>query len=333
MSKSHMMSFVSLIVIMSFLITSCGLPIPGGGGSATEPPTQAPQEAPATSTTASEPGPAAIQHVMQPGSGSTQIANAHDNEESKSFSEKSVRAGDDFRINRFERPFTANDMEYLPHIDIVGMSMTKDDTWYYVQIKLAGADPATNEMSGIYGVEFDLNVDGKTEILLMAQGPIGKDWTTNGVTVYVDNNGDIGGVSSRPDDIYTGNGYETIIFDSGKGDDPDAAWARANPENGIVEIAFKQATLRDFPKWMWNPLASAYPLDPTKFYFNDTFTLERAGSPVKGDNYPLKALAGFDNTCRVPANFQPTGKEPMGCQIDTNQEDIPFTPGTGGYPG
>jgi len=325
MYRNRLAFFVSLGMIVASTVTSCGLPIPG---LATEPPTATLSP---TSTVAPQPSPVLIEHLVQPSAGVTAIANAHDNEQSETYAEKTVRGGDDFRINRFERPFTANDMEYLPHIDIVGMSMTKDDAWYYVQIKVVGANPATSALDGIYGVEFDLNVDGKTEILLMAQGPLGPDWTTNGVTAYVDNNGDIGGISSRPDDIYTGNGYDTIVFDSGQGEDPDGAWARANAANGIVEIAFKQETLRDFPKWMWNVFASGNPVDPSKFYFNDTLTLERAGSPVKGENYPLKELAAFDNTCRVPANFEATGAEPMGCQVNV-QEDVEFTPGTGGYP-
>jgi hypothetical protein len=266
--------------------------------------------------------------VIQPGSGATALANAHDNDESTTFAEKTIRGGDEFRINRFERPFTAPDMEYLPQIDIVGMSMTKDDTFYYVQIKLAGVNPATGELDGIYGVEFDLNIDGKTELLLLAQGPFTSEWTTNGVTAYADTNGDIGGISSKPDDIYAGNGYETIVFDSGKGEDPDFVWARGNASNSVIELAFKQEALKDYKTWMWNPLASANPLDPTKFYFNDTLTEQRAGSPVKGDNYPVKELAGFDNTCRVPVGFEATGSEPMGCSVQGPQKDLDFS----GYP-
>jgi hypothetical protein len=321
-SRSSMLA-VSLAGVIALTATSCGLPSIPGVSPTDPPPTVIP-----TFTIVPEPSPVVIQHLVQPSAGSEAIANAHDNEESETYEEKTIRAGDDFRINRFERPFTTPDMVYLPHIDIVGMGMTRDDTWYYVQIKLAGADP-NGELSGIYGVEYDLNVDGKTEILLMVQGPLGPEWTTDGVTAYADTNGDIGGISSRPDDIYTGNGYETIIFDSGQGDDPDAAWARANAANGIVEIAFKQETLRDFPKWMWNVFASGNPVDPTMFYFNDTLTLERAGSPVKGEYYPVKELAAFDNTCRVPAGFQATGSEPMGCQVVIEkQEDLDFE----GYP-
>jgi hypothetical protein len=323
MRRSRFNSF-ALGLLAVFALTACGLPgLPGGSTPTSVPPTLAPTIPP-------EPSPVLIQHLVQPSAGSQAVANAHDNEQSTTFEERSVRGGDDFRINRFERPFTSETMEYLPHVDIVGMSMTKDETWYYVQIKLAGADAATGAMSGVYGVEFDLNIDGKTEVLILAQGPLGADWTADGVSVYADLNGDIGGLSSKPDDIYAGNGYETIVFDSGQGEDPDLAWARASSNNSIVEIAMKQEVLRDYPKWMWNPLASAYPLDPTLFYFNDTFTPERAGSPVRGNaNYPVKELAGFDNTCRVPANFQATGSEPMGCSVAIEQqEDLDFE----GYP-
>jgi hypothetical protein len=323
------MFFVSLTMLVVFAATACGLPALPGSAPATQPATQPPAAVPPT--TAAEqpsPAPAAIQHVIQPGSGVTAIANAHDNDESTTFAEKTIRGGDEFRINRFERPFTAPDMEYLPQIDIVGMSMTKDDTFYYVQIKLAGVNPATGELDGIYGVEFDLNIDGKTEVMILAQGPFTSEWTTNGVTVYADKNGDIGGTSSKPDDIYAGNGYETILFDSGKGEDPDFAWARGSSGNGVVELAFKIEGLKDYKTWMWNPLASANPLDPTKFYFNDTLTEQRAGSPVKGENYPVKELAGFDNTCRVPAGFEATGSEPMGCSVQGPQKDLDFS----GYP-
>lgn len=325
--KRNRFNLFPLVMIVVFTVTACGLPgLPGAAPTDTlVPPTLSP-----TSTVPPEPSPVLVEHLTKPTAGSQAVANAHDNEESETFEERSVRGGDDFRINRFERPFTANDMQYLPHVDIVGMSMTKDDAWYYVQIKLVGVDPQTSDLNGTYGVEFDLNIDGKTEVLVLAQGPLGAEWTTDGVTVYADINGDIGGISSKPDEIYAGNGYETIVFDSGRGDDPDFAWARASKDNEVVEIAVKQQALRDYPKWMWNPLASAYPLDPTKFYFNDNYTLERAGSPVRGSEfYPLKELAGFDNTCRVPANFQATGSEPMGCQVAVEkQEDLNFE----GYP-
>jgi len=326
MSRTNVKLLFSLAVIV-VLTVGCGLPT--RAPEPTQPPAAAPTLPEALSTPTSEA--TQVVHVMKPTAGGTAVANAHDNEECTNSDQKNVQAGDEFRINRFERPFTANDMEYLPQVDIVGMSMTKDADWYYLQIKLCGKNPTTGELDGIYGAEFDLDIKGKTQVLVLAQGPLPKEWTQTGVTVYADLNGDIGGASSRPDDIYTGNGYETKVFDAGTGEDPDLAWAHANPDSGIVEIAFKQSVLKDYQKWMWNPLASAYPLDPTKFYFNDTISEERAGSPTKGEFYPLKELAGFDNTCRVPANFDAKGNEPMGCQVST-QTDLNFDKG-GGYPG
>lgn len=325
--------FLFSMAMITILATGCGLPVPGGGGG--DAPAQEPPAAtlpPAEPT--SPPTSTAIPHLMTPGSSSDAVANAHDNDESKNFDQRNVLVGDEFRLNRFERPFTAETMEYLPHIDIVGMSMTQDDTWYYVQIKLVGTDPATGELSGQYGVELDLNVDGKTEVMALANGPIGPAWTAEGVALYADLNGDIGGTSSRPDDIYSGDGYETKVYEggqtlynaSGGETDPDLVWVRGSTTTNVVEIALKKAVFKDYPTWMWNPLASATPLDPSLFYFNDTFTEARAGSPKKGENYPLKELAGFDNTCRVTAGFDAKGDEPMGCAVD-KQSDLNFEKG------
>jgi len=333
MHNARVRFLLSLGMIAILATSGCGLPIPGAGGGGAPPDEPAATLPPAQPTT--PPTSTAIPHLMTPGASSDAVANAHDNEESEIFEERNVRAGDEFRINRFERPFTADTMDYLPQIDIVGMSMTQDDNWYYVQIKLVGTDPATGELSGLYGVEFDLNADGKTEVLFLAQGPVGSDWTAEGVKMYADLNGDIGGTSSRPDDIYSGDGYETLVYDSGQvlapdqGDDPDIGWVRGSTSTNVVEIALKKSVLKDYPTWMWNPLASAYPLDPKQFYFNDTFTQERAGSPTKGEFYPLKELAGFDNTCRVPANFDAEGDEPMGCAVK-KQKDLEFGEGGGG---
>jgi len=52
----------------------------------------------------------------------------------------------------------------------------------------------------------------------------------------------------------------------------------------------------------------------SKMYYNDRFTEEEAGSPEKSEeHYPLKALYGFDNSCREAYGFKSTGYEPMLC--------------------
>ncbi len=258
-----------------------------------------------------------VVHSMIPNAGPNAVANAHDNEESTSFESKSVSNGDIFDVNRFERPFTAGDMTYLPYVDIADISMSEDPNFYYIQIKLVGVDAETGGIKGMYGVDFDLNTDGKAEVLLLAEAPAGAAWSTDGVSLYVDEDDNVGGQSIKPDEVYAGNGFENLVFNSASGDDPDMAWAHfVNTSAPIVEFAVKKSILENTPKFMWSAMASASAIDPTRLYYNDSFSLARAGSPKKGDQYyPLNELAGFDNTCRLPAGFVATGAEPLGCVV------------------
>ena len=258
-----------------------------------------------------------VVHSMIPNAGPNAVANAHDNEESTSFESKSVSNGDIFDLNRFERPFTAGDMTYLPYVDIADISMSEDPTFYYIQIKLAGVDAETGGIKGMYGVDFDLNTDGKAEVLLLAEAPAGAQWSTDGVSLYVDEDDNVGGQSIKPDEVYAGNGFEKMIFDSASGDDPDTAWVHyVNTSAPIVEFALKKSVLESVPQFMWSAMASSTTIDPARLYYNDSFSLARAGSPQKGDQYyPLNELAGFDNTCRLPAGFVATGAEPLGCVV------------------
>jgi hypothetical protein len=127
-----------LVVISGLFILvlqACGTPAPSAE---TEEPTTAPAveavvtEAPATL--------APIVHVDIPTEGTVSRATAHDNENSANSGNKDVIFGDDFASNRFERPFTANDMNYLPDLDIVDFSITSDDNFFYIRIDLADVD-------------------------------------------------------------------------------------------------------------------------------------------------------------------------------------------------
>jgi hypothetical protein len=69
---------------------------------------------------------AAIVHVTIPSEGATPEANAHDNLEATTFQDKDVKTGDLLNVNRFELPFTAQIMDYLPYIDIKNMAITSD---------------------------------------------------------------------------------------------------------------------------------------------------------------------------------------------------------------
>jgi len=84
----------------------------------------------------------------------------------------------------------------------------------------------------------------------------------------------------------------------------------------VVELAFKNSlTGGEKGKFIWLPWSDADMLDWSLFDYNDHFTLEQAGYPKKDDlkNYPIKAIWGVDNTCRIPSGFTPTGSMPGLC--------------------
>jgi hypothetical protein len=263
-----------------------------------------------------------IVHVDVPTAGTVARATAHDNENSATSGNKDVLFGDDFAKNRFERPFTANDMAYLPDIDIVDFSISSDENFFYIRIDLAGVDLASQTLTGFYGVEFDKNSDGRAEIFLVAIPPFQAQFTADNVYLFIDADGDVGGAKIANPDPAEGDGFESVLFDLKDGihpEDPDLAWVRfIDDDKPAVEIAYKKWLFRDGnEKFMWSVDASDVFLDPALYDLHDTITEADAGSPTKSNpNYPIKGLSAVDNTCRVPFGFQANGTEPMGCSVN-----------------
>jgi hypothetical protein len=292
----------------------------------------------ATSASAVEP----IVHKTIPQAGTKSRSNAHDHEESTTFESKNVASGDDFRKNQYERPFTA-DMTYLPDIDIVDFSITSDDQFFYIKTTFAGVDLVSQSLTGFYGVELDRNSDGRGEILLMTKPPYSTDFTADNVFVYVDINGDVGGLrASLPDENASGNGYDGVIFDLSQNiqpQDPDLAWVHVIPgDKPAIEIAYKKWLFKDGnEQFMWNVWASKSEPNPGKFNLHDSFTAAQAGSPNKNDaNFPLKDVVAVDNSCRVPLGFDVLGNELLGClvkaQVNENAGDESGPPFDGQFP-
>jgi hypothetical protein len=321
-----------LAILMVLMLSACNF------GGATPDATEAPAidspvatEAPATE--------APIVHTTIPSEPAETIGNASDNDEINSAENKDVNFGDDFKKNRYERPFTADMGAYLPEIDIVNFSIGEDDNFFYVTLNLGGLAAAGQAPSGHYAIELDSNIDGRGELLIVANPTFGSDWSTNGVQIYADDNGDIGGNDAkRSDTNYTGDGYEKLMFDSGEGANPDLGWVRfVNGETPSIQIAFNKVIFPSTPTFMWSVWASATPFDTTKFNLHDTTTEESAGSPDKQNSlYPIKNIAGIDNSCRVPVGFVPTGTEPLGCPVAGVSEEAgddgssPSSPSSGG---
>ena len=99
--------------------------------------------------------------------------------------------GDQFFINRYERPFTVGMEEYRGYLDIILGNMMVNPPWIYVDVFLADDMPESSEAS--YSIELDLDVDGRGDFLIQSMMPVTDEWTVNGVRVFEDTDGDVGG--------------------------------------------------------------------------------------------------------------------------------------------
>src|SRR5258708_18427324 len=231
-----------------------------------------------------------ISHQMMPADVSLGGPINYDVDSSGNAPQHRAPYGDVYDLNRLERPFTQQDMTYLPSVDITRFRMSSDSTWYYAFIELIGSNPK-DAVHIDYGIEIDKDRDGFGDVLVWAVPPYSSQWTVHGVSVYVDTNHDTGGRSALKSDApFTGDGYDKTIFNQGQGDDPDLAWVRIDPKNpNVIEFAFKWSLAGK--SFMWGAWADAGLKDPSKFSYNDRFTIQQAGSSqIDNFNYPIKAL-------------------------------------------
>lgn len=325
MARKSIIIFVSLLVVLMF---ACGtgvspdtLPLEASGDS----------DSPTTESPTATVEPTPVQHVMIPGELPTiQSGAVGDQDSSITADQKRAPSGDRFTFGRFERPFNANTMDmYYPALDIQGALFYEDSTWVYATLNFKN-DSSSYVLNGKYGFEIDLNVDGGGEWLVLVSQPSSTEWSTNGVEVWFDTNDDVGGSTfGYSDKVLTdGNGYETLIFGTNQGDDPDLAWGRISPSDPyIVQLAVKKSMLEGDPAYLVGMWAGTNDLEPSLFDFNDHYTHEQAGtSLIELENfYPIKEISELDNTCRMAIGFQPTGSEPGLCPLPPKpaQEDDP----------
>jgi hypothetical protein len=285
---------------------------------ATEPPAEAtePTAAPEVAQPETNSG---VQHTDVPASPpSADGEKWGDHSTSSSVSAGRALTGDDFSDGKFERPYNTNSMDvYFPHLDIDKVVVYPEDaTWVYAIITMVGRD-SNNAFAGQYALELDTDQDGFGEFLIKADQPASAEWTTQGVRVYTDGNNDIGGVKpARADSDGSGSdGYETVLFDQGTGDDADLAWVRLDPADpNSFQIAYKQSLLAGEDTYTAGVWAGTS-LDATLFDYEDHFTHEQAGAanPELANFYPIKELSEFDNTCRYAIGYDATGQEPGIC--------------------
>lgn len=289
---------------------------------ATEPSTERaePTDPPPTPT-------ATIEHFVTPAAPAGAERFVDDVDSSSTAAEGRVVSGENFRRNRLERPFTQGEMSYRPDVDITRAELAFDETWVYFTIEVQGPGPVGNGYPGTYSVELDLDLDGRGDLLVMAEGPAAV-WSTHGVSVWSDSNDDVGGevVYDADQAVTQGDGYESNIFDQGRGEDPDAAWARIAAEVDGVHIAAKRDLIAEL-SFLWSVWAQIGSGDPSSFDFVDRLTPSEAGSPLAdSEHYPVDQLAAIDNTCRMYYGFTPTGTEPGICLVFGTVQNCTFHP-------
>jgi hypothetical protein len=240
--------------------------------------------------------------------------------------QRAANGGENFDINLFERPFNAVTMDiYYPDLDIINAKLDRSGSWVYVEIELVNVRPNEGVLGGNYGVELDLDMDGRGDWLVLASQPQSQ-WTTAGVRVWQDSNNDVGNdFPVHADFPQHGNGYE-LYFDQGNNPDPDIAWARVSPQNpAAVQLAFKNSLIGNDHSFLWNAWTDQGVFNPAFYDYNDHFTQDEAGSPLPGLQryYPLKALFEVDNTCRMSVGFELEGDEPGGCPVYVPPTPVP----------
>jgi hypothetical protein len=258
----------------------------------------------------------AIVHTMQPGNfPAGRESGVTDADSSAGAAQGRALAGEDFSRNLFERPFTSEDMVYRPDLDIIQTTLNRASDFVYVEIEVQGQHP-DGGLQGTYGFELDLDLDGRGDVLVLASD-LQSDWSTDGVFAWKDTNNDVGGEIPMISDGVKGNGYDLLVFEEGKGNDPDLVWARVSPSNPkAAQLAFKPSLIDRADEYLWWVVTDNMVKNPAWYDYNDHFTHDEAGSPLNSlGQYPLKQLAELDNTCRWAVGFVPDGTEPGLCPI------------------
>jgi len=232
--------------------------------------------------------------------------------------EHKATQGDNFLNGLFERPFTSEVMDYRPDLDITEVDFAPGEYFIYFTIRLFGMNMDGGGLKGMYGIEFDRTLTGRGDLLVWVSDPT-KEWSIEGVTVYFDDNRDVGGLKPIIAETgFDGSGYDAVL----EMDAAENAYARIDPEDGnAVQIAVSYGLLGMVDEFLWGAWADDGLVDPAQFDYNDRMGPSEAGSPILGEDYPVKALYNLDNTCRLPYGLEQTGLVTGMCKIGIPTEE------------
>jgi hypothetical protein len=322
---------VVFILVMAAVL-ACSFPWASATGQPADQPPPPPDSTPDTGSAATQEPPAeplsptaTVAHTTyptNPGSLSSWVTDPS----SSAYASERRAVSDLFSTLFFERPFTQQVMDYQAYLDITRGELSVGSPFAYATIFLEGSPPAGS--TALYGIEIDLDRDGRGDWLVYGQVPATSDWTSAEVRVYKDSDNDVGdGTPVEEDGSGAGlNGFDDMEFDMGYNTtDPDAAWIRRDPSNASrVQLAFKMAFIGSPNNFLWGVWSDEGPQNPAWFDYNDHFTLSEAGSPdTASSQYPVKALYSVDNTCRYAYGFTPTTNLPGMCKLPPTPTPTP----------
>ena len=321
MRLRHSRHLLAIVMLIAFAGQACslgGLVPVGEGAPSPVPPTTEPVTPTETALPPTETAVAAtatIVHLVRPAEVPPEQLFLSDASSAGTDEVQRALAGDNYRRNRLERPFDAPAMTYRPDLDIIRVEISADTTWFYFTILLNAASGGVPDgpVMGPYGVELDLDTDGRGDLMVRGSPIEGSDWSTDAVQVWADGNGDVGSVTPMNADPPQAalDGYETLLFDRGVGDDPDAAWVRhALSEDPGVQFAVKRSFIGD-DMFLWGGWADDGLQQPEWIDYNDHFSEAEAGSL----DSTLGVVAAIDNTCRMYFGYTPSGSEPGLCLV------------------
>jgi len=270
------------------------------------------QQPTSTSMEATAQPTASVNQVIPPTSVGSFEEEVEDTNSSKFASERRVVSGDSYLSNFYERPFTSQTMDYLPAVDIQYGYISTDNNYFIYTIVLAGVDTNTHTLLGSYGVEMDIDADGRGDYSIWVKDPVSTSWTSENVRIFKDTNNDVGGKDKYTSDAPSfGDGYDLEIPNTSE----KAVFARILPDNSsAVQIAVSQGMVENPSEFLWGLWADNGIQDPRQFDYDDHYTYKDAGSPIVGNRYyPLRVVHSCDNTCRRPYGFSPDHRIPNMC--------------------
>lgn len=316
--------FIAVFIIALF-VSACTAPIAEapdeseevpvtGGEFQVEPEAAAPPEA--VEEAAEAPAAAAPEiTISAPDDLPAPIRTLKDSDSSLRASEKRVLSGDNFNNNLFERPFTSQEMVYQPDLDILTVDFAEDDLFFFFTVRMKDVQPDAGVLTGFYGIEFDRTLTGRGDLLVFTEDP-GANWSSQKVTIYIDDDVDVGGPQPLiPDTGHMGSGYDGVRIMQGG----EAAFARQDPSDPkAVQFAISRSLLGEVDTFLWGAWADNGLKDPAAFDYNDIMRFSEAGSPFRDNSeYPVKDLFNVDNTCRLPYGIPQSGANFKGMCINT----------------